>query len=399
MARNYTNIPNELFDDLQDGKLTHKMFCVLLWLHRRADYKSGRVIKVSSARIRGEMWGDELEGDIPSERTIQEAIKRLHHSGYIQNHHIEGRRGTYAVDINNYSATIKKQNGETASVVVNPMTTVYWRDLPEFRGKGSGESACGDRGGETAETVRGDCGDPSAYTSDSSPSSGSSSSPHPPIETSVSESGSVCAPLRSATLLLDVENPEREQDEFEVQCLDNDEPDEEDASVRNNLTVSDSTCCAGASCPPASPLGHLALDLGASPENVKDADEVETEISPMHIGSGEAIDLCSEWIGLRSDVWHETPTRADYESVWFDMLLRQGHKKWEVLSVMKWLPRSNYWGKPGKGHFDTPEGFVCAYPTLLKQSTKFRQALARGLKKKQQGKAFKARGGDYVVSG
>jgi hypothetical protein len=181
---NYTNIPNQLFDDLADGKINSKMFVVLVWLLRRANYSTGGVIKVSAPRIRAEMWGDDLEAAIPSERTIQEILKRLDRSGYITNHHIDGRRGTYAVTVNNYSASIKGPDGAPTSVVLNEVNTTCWRDLPEFDCSEKKDAGCGDPAVTAPVTVRGDCGDPSAYTSVSPASSNSPASPALALELS-----------------------------------------------------------------------------------------------------------------------------------------------------------------------------------------------------------------------
>jgi hypothetical protein len=158
---NYTNIPNQLFEDLMEGKIDSKMFLILAWLLRRADYSSGVAIKVSAPRIRAEMWGDELEIPIPSLRTIQENLKRLDRSGYIVSHHVAGRKASYPVSLNNYNAQIKGKDGALTPTVLRPVDTVCWRDLPEFRradkidvGRADAPGdASGDSSGDTAQML------------------------------------------------------------------------------------------------------------------------------------------------------------------------------------------------------------------------------------------------------
>jgi len=127
---NYTAVPNELFWDLQNGKINNRQFNILLWLRQRAGYKTGIVKQVSAERIKYEMGWHEIES-APCVRTIQRELKRLHQTGYITSHHVEGRRGSYQITVNNYLSQRKDKEGTVMEVLLNPKETSSWQDLDE----------------------------------------------------------------------------------------------------------------------------------------------------------------------------------------------------------------------------------------------------------------------------
>jgi hypothetical protein len=63
-----------------------------------------------------------------------------------------------------------------------------------------------------------------------------------------------------------------------------------------------------------------------------------------------------------AQLWADyTDDFGEVETKPFVQLLSQGIPAKEIKQVLLWLPRSNYWGKPGKGQLDGPEGFRKAY--------------------------------------
>jgi len=162
----YTNIPGWLTRDLWDGKITNKMFNVMVWLFSRANFKTGIVKMVSAKRIQLEQWADDREQDRPCERTIQEILYRLDQCRYITSHHQQGVRGSYPVTLHNYPAVKKSKDGAVIQVVLNPTETLDWHDLPKTRSGDKQPDLCGDASGRTSG--EGSCdasGDASAYTS------------------------------------------------------------------------------------------------------------------------------------------------------------------------------------------------------------------------------------------
>ena len=104
---NYTNVPNQLFEDLSAGKLNPIMFNIMLWLLRRANWKTGVVLQVSAPRIQAEMWpeGDKDERR-PSVQTIQRWTRTLGLNHYITTRIVKGSHHPYAVLISNYVAFV-----------------------------------------------------------------------------------------------------------------------------------------------------------------------------------------------------------------------------------------------------------------------------------------------------
>jgi hypothetical protein len=92
-----------------------------------------------------ELWGGwTYEKNPPSERTIQEKLRRLVQMGYIVSHHTAGRRGTYSISINNYPALTPA--GE--EIILRPTET---KSLDEVLA-----ASCGDDGGESSAESSGD---------------------------------------------------------------------------------------------------------------------------------------------------------------------------------------------------------------------------------------------------
>src|SRR5208282_5274561 len=144
-GQTYTAFPNQLFDDLVQGKIDNMMFNILIWLYRRANWKSGIAVRASSQQIRAELWGGwTYEKNPPSERTIQEKLRRLVQMGYIVSHHTAGRRGTYSISINNYPALTP--SGE--EIILRPTVT---KSLDEVLA-----ASCGDNGGESSAESSGE---------------------------------------------------------------------------------------------------------------------------------------------------------------------------------------------------------------------------------------------------
>jgi len=135
----YTAFPNQLFDDLVQGKIDNTMFNLLVWLYRRALWKNGIATRASSQQMIAELWGGwTYEKNPPSERTIQEKLRRLVQMGYIVSHHTAGRRGTYSISINNYPALTPA--GE--EIILRPTETKSLDEvLAAFCGDDSGESS------------------------------------------------------------------------------------------------------------------------------------------------------------------------------------------------------------------------------------------------------------------
>lgn len=164
----YVNIPLWVFNELHAGRINNKMFSVLVWLFRRANWRNGTVRQVSAKRIIAEMWGDDHEDKRPTERTIQEYLYRFHACHYIESKHVQGQRGSYTVTINNYPAMKTDENGAVTFEVVNVAETSDWRDLPKTRCGDEGGSDCGDASSGASGDASADAsGAASAYTTGS----------------------------------------------------------------------------------------------------------------------------------------------------------------------------------------------------------------------------------------
>jgi len=144
MSEFYTRIPDWAFDELRSGKINSKMFLVLCWMFKHANWKTGVVKKVSAKRILDEMWGDEVEDKRPSLRTIREYLYRFRECGYWKSSHVPGQRQTYTITLNNYFAVILDEDGAATEKVLRPLETKDWHDLPKTRYSDNDESDCRD---------------------------------------------------------------------------------------------------------------------------------------------------------------------------------------------------------------------------------------------------------------
>ena len=168
---NYVNFPKQFLTDIKNRKLNSKMLLVLMYLWNRANWSAGRAQDVSAANIIGTMW-DKHEKYIPTARSVQEYLWRLHQCGYIQSRHVLGQKGVYDVILNNYSAVIKKADGTYLNRLLRPTVTRDWHELPKFRSDlgidwsssgSSGGSSTGSSGASSGESS----GESSAHTTDS----------------------------------------------------------------------------------------------------------------------------------------------------------------------------------------------------------------------------------------
>jgi hypothetical protein len=67
----------------------------------------------------------------------------------------------------------------------------------------------------------------------------------------------------------------------------------------------------------------------------------------------------------------------------FNELLSRGEPDSEIEAVLKWLPKSNHWDKPGKGELAGPAGFVRAYAKIREHYEKYRgKIIARSREEK-----------------
>jgi len=184
-SQTYTAFPNQLFDDLVQGKIDNMMFNILVWLYRRANWKSGIAVRASSQQIRAELWGGwTYEKNPPSERTVQEKLRRLADMGYIVSHHTAGRRGTYSISINNYPALTPA--GE--EIILRPTIT---KSLDEVL-----VASCGDNGGESSGESSADpaVSLPRTHSTTLDSPSLHSTEDQPRVSKGVSENGSLRSP-------------------------------------------------------------------------------------------------------------------------------------------------------------------------------------------------------------
>jgi hypothetical protein len=122
--------------------------------------------------------------------------------------------------------------------------------------------------------------------------------------------------------------------------------------------------------------------------------ETETEITvgsvsgsaPSHtdgVGNrGESGSVLSsaqqkEQASLLVDVWaNAMDDFGEVETSPFIQLLSQGIPAQEIKQVLLWLDRSNYWGKPGKGQLEGPEGFRKAYSAIRRSYQNYKSKIS-----------------------
>ena len=97
----FAAIPFKLIDAAGDGDITPSMLAVMIMLYRWANWKTGKVKRTSARAIAQFCQGKW------SERTIQDALKKLEELGYISRHFKKGSHKWYRVTIHNYIASVK----------------------------------------------------------------------------------------------------------------------------------------------------------------------------------------------------------------------------------------------------------------------------------------------------
>lgn len=113
----------DLFNDINDGKLTPTEYCVYSMLLRQADFDTG--VWTGSASWICIGWGRQL-----NQRSVQHCLKQLAEKGMIKSFHRRGQRKDYAVAIHNYRVRFGKWKGYKldASATTDPREAVYRRD-------------------------------------------------------------------------------------------------------------------------------------------------------------------------------------------------------------------------------------------------------------------------------
>lgn len=91
------------------------------------------------------------------------------------------------------------------------------------------------------------------------------------------------------------------------------------------------------------------------------------EQSGLGLGSvacSEAENLKSAWVDYR--LGHSKLVDGDIDPAPFQQLIDMGVPASEVKQVISWLPRSDYWDKPGEGQLAGPRSFCKAYSAIRK---------------------------------
>ncbi len=124
----FTALPNDVLDAYSAGDLTLCQFLILCFLHRRADWATGKVARVSALMICS--WMDQAY----ELRTIQKNLKQLIESGWLTVNHVKGSRTNYSATLNNYRAL----TGTLKDQVLNTCEVTDWRELEETEGAEEG---------------------------------------------------------------------------------------------------------------------------------------------------------------------------------------------------------------------------------------------------------------------
>jgi hypothetical protein len=141
----YIALPYELDDVYNNGEITDSMFEVMRWLHRKADWSTGKVKMVSAKTIYFTING---RAEI---RTLQDALQNLAACGWITTHRLKGQRGSYWVTIHNFVALTGAQKDQ----VLNPKTVTPYKNGEPL----ACAEECGEGAKKTALTTRRQCGD------------------------------------------------------------------------------------------------------------------------------------------------------------------------------------------------------------------------------------------------
>jgi len=105
----FVALPHTVYNAYNDGEITPSMFDALLWLHRKADWATGKVKKVTAKFMVAD------HGKRFTERAYQDALKNCHDCGWITSHHVRGEKGWYWVTLHNYVARTGAMIGKVLS--------------------------------------------------------------------------------------------------------------------------------------------------------------------------------------------------------------------------------------------------------------------------------------------
>ncbi len=122
---------------------------------------------------------------------------------------------------------------------------------------------------------------------------------------------------------------------------------------------------------------------------------VTNPLSESASGSGsveiEASVCLNLWLKTRNE---DEVTAADYDEQPIIRLLHDGVAAAEIKRVLHWLPKSDYWGKPGKGQLKGTAGFRSAYKAILRSYENYRESVLTSKRDKPRA-AGSTPDGDY----
>jgi len=130
----FNQVPEELDKAFEEGTITHDMYIVMLYLHRKADWGWGVARMMSAERIQKEAWGrvGRKEADTrPSVRTVERILLRLRNCGWITLPDTT-KRCSYNVGITNYAARIDGpvvQGDDDVAVLLRPTDIKDYDDV------------------------------------------------------------------------------------------------------------------------------------------------------------------------------------------------------------------------------------------------------------------------------
>jgi hypothetical protein len=120
----YVNLPSQFFHDRASGKITPLMFDCLAWIWEHAGYSTGRTKMTSAGRIQADLWP--RKKGRPSVRSIQRALRILHHCGYITLPMRFLHEESYSIRANNYVIYDNERK-----LALYPKVTIGCRELKE----------------------------------------------------------------------------------------------------------------------------------------------------------------------------------------------------------------------------------------------------------------------------
>lgn len=152
-------IPQHLIDQLRAGEITGSMLTTMTLLYSLANWRTGRVKHISAGGL------VTLSSDAYSDRTFQDAMRRLENMGWITRHMVNGSKKDYPVTIHNYkwvcddSCEEHKEEGAGKVHILNPKPLTVCTESPEGQcGEASAETS-GDSSGETSTETSGETSD------------------------------------------------------------------------------------------------------------------------------------------------------------------------------------------------------------------------------------------------